>query len=46
MSFSRGSSQFRDRTASPALAGRFFYTERPEKPLKINLVGISLVVQW
>ena len=31
MSFSRGSSQLRDQTASPASAGRFFTTESPEK---------------
>ena len=32
VSFSRGSSPLRDRTASPALAGGFFITEPPGKP--------------
>ena len=33
ISFSRGSSQVRDWTVSPALAGGFFTSEPPEKPL-------------
>ena len=36
-SYSRGSSQPRDQTESPALAGRFFTTVPPEKP--INRTG-------
>ena len=39
ISFSRGSSQPRDQTLtslmSPALAGGFFITEPPEKPLQV-----------
>ena len=32
-SFCRGSSRLKDRTTPPALAGRFFITESPGKPL-------------
>ena len=39
ISFSRGSSQPRDRATSLALAGRFFTTEPPGKPTKHS--GIS-----
>ena len=39
ISFSRGSSQPRDQTltsvTSPALAGRFFTTEPPERPMQV-----------
>ena len=34
--FSKGSSQPRDQTASPTLAGRFFTTEPPGKPLNTD----------
>ena len=36
--FSRGSSWPRDRTASPALAGRFYTTEPPGKVLKVKVL--------
>ena len=46
ISCSRGSSQPRDRTsslASPALAGRFFMTEPPEKPLHWSTTSLRTV---
>ena len=39
--FSRGSSQPRGRTSSPALAGRFFTTESPEKPKFQDIFSIK-----
>ena len=37
ISFSRGSSHPRDQTQVPWLAGRFFTTEPPGKPLSFNV---------
>ena len=43
ISFSRGSSGSRDQTSSPVLAGGFFTTELPGKPLlTINTIMIML----
>ena len=41
-SFSRGSSQFRNRTYMAYIAGRFFTTESPEKPDKSQSMCLSI----
>jgi len=41
ISFSRGSSQHRDQTAPPALAGGFFTAEPPEKLVRLYTDPLS-----
>ena len=50
ISFSRESSQAKDQTHSPALAGRFFTTEPPgdpaQDPARSNLIGLAKKLIW